>query len=186
MKHPEALLMPVLMLLDHFLTVWGSIQREKKHAEHFKITHYELNPVWQKSIAQKKWFNLPHTLITIGVSMYIIWMANYIDVPDEIIEGMLGALIGCFGMIVGRHVSNLLIFRYYIQNPDGISGQVAMSHPLLLATSSYQYITVLLPIGLIAICSGSSFAYGGVAGISLSLFSHFIWWIKAKRRVARA
>jgi hypothetical protein len=185
MKHPEAFLVPILMFLDYFLTVLGAVQKAKKHGEHFKTQHYELNPIWQKAIAQKKWFNPRHAFSTVFVSAYVIWLTNDIDTSDELSEGILGFLIVTFAVVVGRHASNLLIFRYSIQNPEGISGQVRMSHPTVLAMSSYPYLTVLLPTILIAVCSGSTFAYGGVAGICLLLFWHFIWWSKAKKKVAR-
>ena len=173
------------MFLDYFLTILGAVQREKKYSEHSKIQHYELNPLWQKAIAQKKWFNIRHTLITVVLSAYLIWFANYADVPDGLIDGLLGCLIVCFAVLVGRHISNLLIFRYSWQNPDALSGQVKMSHPMLLAVSSYQLTTVLLPVVLIAACTSSPFAYGGVAGVCLLLVSHGIWRFKFKRQMAR-
>jgi len=137
--------------------------------------------LWQKSIAKKNWFNLRHTLITILLSVYLVWLTNYVDASEEVTNALLGCLIVCFAMIVGRHISNLLIFRYFNRHPEAISGQVTMSHPLVLAISTYHYMTVLLPVALIALCSGSAFAYGGVAGIGLSLFSHTIWRLRAKK-----
>lgn len=186
MNHPEVCLVPVLMFLDYFLTVLGAIQREKKYSEHFKSQHYELNPLWQKAIAKKKWFNIRHTLITVAFSSYLVWFAKYADVPDEFIDGLLGCVIVCFAVLVGRHISNLLIFRYSRRNPDAISGQVRMSHPMMLAVSSYQLSTVLLPVALIAACTGSPFALGGVAGVCLLLVSHGIWRLKFKRQKVKA
>jgi len=183
MSHPEVLLVPVLMFLDYFLTVLGSVLRSKKFGEHYKVTHYELNPVWQKAIAEKKWFNLRHIFLTLFISTVLIGLTNYAGIPDELVEGLLGCFIVFFAMLVGRHLSNLLIIRYRRQNPDAISGQIVISQPMALAISAYQFITVLPSVVLIAVLSGAPFAYGGVAGICLLLFSHLIWGIKSKKQI---
>ena len=49
MHHPELLLLPILMFADYFLTVLGAIHAEKKHSQHIRSEHYELNPAWQKA-----------------------------------------------------------------------------------------------------------------------------------------
>ena len=36
MKHPEIALLPILMFSDYFLTVLGTIQKDKKYSNHFK------------------------------------------------------------------------------------------------------------------------------------------------------
>ncbi|HCE45746.1 MAG TPA: hypothetical protein DET40_19560 [Lentisphaeria bacterium] len=55
MKHQEVLLLPMPMFSDYFLTLLGAVMKDKKYCEHLKTQHYELNPVWQVNIAQKKY-----------------------------------------------------------------------------------------------------------------------------------
>jgi hypothetical protein len=62
MRHPEVFLVPVLLLLDYFLTVGGSKLAARKYSQHFKFEHYEMNPLWQKTISQGKWLNPKHLL----------------------------------------------------------------------------------------------------------------------------
>ncbi len=76
MRHPEALLLPIMMLADYFLTVAGAILREKGYSLHFRDPHYELNPVWQKHIAEKKWLNPRHALLTIALSAMLILLTE--------------------------------------------------------------------------------------------------------------
>ena len=182
MKHPEILLLPLLMFADYFLTVLGSIEREKRHALHFKIEDYELNPLWQKAIRERKWFNLRHTLIVIAATSVLMWAPESGNMPEEFAQVMLGALLVLLSMIVGKHISNILTFRYLVKRPDRASGQVTMSHQLVLRISMYQTLIVLLPILLIAILSRSDYAVGGVFGVTLFICVHLGWIRKANRR----
>src|SRR5207302_3204738 len=92
-KHPEVLLLPVLMFVDYFMTVLGAVQRDKKYSHHFKVRHYELNPIWQTAIAQRKWFNVRHAVMVLVVSAILIGGLELGDVPDGFARAALGALI---------------------------------------------------------------------------------------------
>ena len=48
MRHSEVFLVPLLMLLDYFLTVGGSKLAARKYSQHFKFEHYEMNPFGRK------------------------------------------------------------------------------------------------------------------------------------------
>src|SRR5262245_6019846 len=60
MLHPEVLLVPVLMVLDYYLTLYGAHLAEQSYRRHFKTEHYELNPIWQRAVARRRWINLWH------------------------------------------------------------------------------------------------------------------------------
>jgi len=111
MNYPEIFLLPVLMFADYFLTVAGNIQRDKKYSEHFKVEHYELNPIWQKSIAEKKWFNVRHILLTISVTAILAGLLEFGDLPDGLVQVISGAWVVLFSIVIGRHLSNILIFE---------------------------------------------------------------------------
>jgi hypothetical protein len=185
MKHPEALLIPVLMLLDYFLTLAGSIQQEKVYGKHFRVQHYEMNPLWQKTIAKKKWFNLRHLVLTAFVSAYVVWLTNGVNAEEEASVGLLGCLIGVFSLLVGRHISNLLIFGYLIQRPNAVVGHIEMSHQLVLAISTFQTIGIFIILIPVAYFSRAAFAYGAAAGVLIMIFAHAIWIIHAKRKEAK-
>ena len=184
MKYPEILLLPPMMFADYFLTVLGAVESEKTYARHFAREHYELNPLWQKSIRQKRWFNPRHIILVIAANSALIWLLEFGESPDGIVQALLGALLVVFGTVIGRHVSNLLLFRYLAKHPDQISGRVTMSHPLVVSTAMYQTIVVLVPTVLIAIFSRSAFALGGVIGIALLLCIQLVWRPSAKRPIA--
>jgi hypothetical protein len=74
------------MLSDYILTVAGARSRRKAYASHFKTTGdgsmgasitwaaptYELNPLWQETIAKLRWFNGRHFMLTVVVSAIVI------------------------------------------------------------------------------------------------------------------
>jgi hypothetical protein len=185
MKHPEFFIIPVLMFADYFLTLAGAVLKDKKYADHFKAEHYEMNPVWQKEVEQKKWFNPRHIMLTILISSLLILLVEYGEVDESFTQGMLGCLASIYGMVIGRHLSNLLIFSYINRKPDEIHGEVTMAHTLLLMLSLYQYIVVLVPVLLIAIFSPSPFVTGVLVGVILLQVLHFKWiWMYQKQMKA--
>lgn len=181
MKHPELLLVPLFMLADYFLTIAGAVLKERKYGEHFKVEHYELNPVWQKQVAQMKWFNPRHLLITAMVALLLILVAESGFLPGWFVECFLGCLLVLFGAVIGRHISNIMTFIYMARKPDGISGQVTMSHGLLLALSLHQSVIVFLPVGLIALFAPGPFTVGAVFGGVLHVLIHLVWLSKYRR-----
>ena len=67
MNYPELLLLPLLMMTDYLLTLVAASIKEKKYADHFKVQHYELNPIWQKDVSHKKWVNPRHIFLVVDL-----------------------------------------------------------------------------------------------------------------------
>jgi hypothetical protein len=183
MKHPEIILLPILMISDYLLTVLGAIQRERKYNDHFKTQHYELNPMWQKSITQKRWFNPRHILLTALVCGALVCVLEFGHTPEPFAEAVLGCFFVAFGMILGAHFSNILMFRRMARRPREISGQVIMAHSLSLSISAYHYLMVAIPVAIMAIFSPTPFVLGGLAGVGL-IFVYHISWIQQYRKKA--
>jgi hypothetical protein len=175
MKYPEAFLLPIMMFLDYFLTVLGAVWREKKYTQYFKIQHYELNPMWQRQIAGKQWFNLRHIALTSVLSGALICLLEFGHVPHGFAGGLLGSVLVLYGMILGRHLSNLLVFSYLVKNPDEISGEMIMSQRFVLFLSLYQSLMVMVPMALIAVFSQSDFVWGGIVGILIFQIIQLRW-----------
>ena len=182
MKHPELLLVPTFMLTDYFLTLAGAIQMEKKYGDHFKTEHYELNPLWQKNVAHKKWFNPKHLLLTTFVTLILLFMTEYVEMSENFVKGALGCLIVFLGMVIGRHFCNLMIFSYMINRPDEISGCVTMTHDLVLRISLYQYSVVIVPLSLIAFFSPNPFVIGAMLAGVLMIMTHIEWISKRRKK----
>lgn len=170
------------MFADYFLTVVGAILKEKKYDLHFKTKYYELNPVWQKHIEQKKWFNPKHILLTLAISSILIFLTEIGSLPEPFPQVFLGVILSVFAMLIGRHLSNLMIFVYIGRRPDEISGQVTMSHPLILWLSLFQYLVGIIPLVLILVFTRSSFVLGAVIGSVLLILTHLRWLRKYRKK----
>lgn len=181
MSRPEFALIPILMFSDYFLTVAGAVLKERAYDRHFEIDSYELNPTWQTDIARKRWFNLRHALLTVLVTvlLFLIVESNYL--PDPFLDAFFGCLCIVFGIIIGRHLSNLLIFVTIAHRAQDISGSVEMSQELTLWISTYQYIVVALPMLLVGIFSPTPFVGGGLVGVMLIFMMH-LGWIRQLRK----
>lgn len=182
MRHPEVLLIPVLMFTDYFLTVLGAIRREGKYSRHYRIEDYELNPVWQKSIAAKRWFNPRHILTTLLLSAFMAAFTQISSSGDPFIRAMLGCIFGVYGMVIGRHFANLLMFARFDRSGDAVSGQITMSHSFVLALSLCQSLGVLVPVALIAAIGRDAYAVGATIGIVLFIGLHLRWLRRARKR----
>src|SRR4051794_17180818 len=144
MKHPEFLLLPAAMIADYLLTIACARLREGGYAEHFKTAHYELNPIWQKTVAKKRWFNARHLVLTFVLSSLLIVCVEELPPDMPLVRFLMGAMIGAQGTVIGRHLSNLATFLYVRRNPESLAGSVTLRHELALWLSVFQLASLLL------------------------------------------
>lgn len=182
MKHPEIILAPILMFADYFLTVLGAVWREGTHSRYFKTRHYELNPAWQREIAGKRWFNPRHIVLTLLLCGILAGLIEFGDLPEALVQAVLGFVFIVFGTIIGRHLSNLLTFRRLGRGAGEISGYVTMSHALTLSISMYQYLVAVIPLGIIAAFNPTPFVLGGLGGAVLVMLVHLAWLRRHKKQ----
>jgi hypothetical protein len=179
------LLVPVLMLADYYLTLAGAVLQKRRHAEHFEQQSYELNPVWQRSVAQRRWFNPRHLFLVVLVTCLVVFLLESGDVPDDAAQCLIAGLFVAQGMVVGRHLSNLLVFRRMDRYPDEVTGRVTMSHSLTLAVSTFQYLVVVVPVAVLAALDPTPTTFGGVAGAIAVLLAHGFWIWRHRRALRR-
>jgi hypothetical protein len=86
-----------------------------------------------------------------------------------------------FGMIVGRHLSNILIFRRFARRPEEVSGQVVMAHSLVLSISTFHYLVVAVPVAMIAVFCPTPFTIGGAVAAVSVFYVHYVWILRHKR-----
>ena len=175
MRHPEVFLIPLLLLLDYVLTVGGSKMAARKYSQHFKFEHYEMNPIWQKTIAKGKWLNPKHLLMVLLASLFCFMWADGWRETSAINEGVLGALLTLYSTVLAAHVGNLLTFWRMIRNPDEVSGEITLSHKYLLSMSRNRSLLALFPIGMAAWLAPSPFLYGGVGALLMFNVIQAIW-----------
>jgi hypothetical protein len=175
MLFPEALMLPVLALADYGLTVAGAAARERGYADHFKLEQYELNPRWQKDIAQLRWLNPRHLLTTVFISGAIVGILEIGVLPRPLGAVLLGALLATFGGIIGRHVNNLLLFHHLAQRKGDVTGAVTMTHAFALSSSLYQTVMIFVPIALLAAVTQDPWLFGAMIGFGSLALVHILW-----------
>lgn len=185
MIHPELLLVPVLMISDYLLTVAGARLRAAVYGNHFKTQHYELNPLWQQTIARLRWFSPRHLVITVFLTAFLFVLWERIVPDDPLLPYLIGFFVGAYGTINGRHLGNLATFAYVNLRPAEIGGDVTMSHGLALWLSTFQLFAVLLPLALLSAYSPQPAVLGGLAGVGTLILIHLVW-IARHHRSSRA
>jgi hypothetical protein len=167
------------MLTDYWFTVAGARMRDSGYATHFKTPTYELNPVWQKTIAAKRWFNARHLALTVIVGIACVLLSV---IPNQRISDVFfGFALAVFGLLNGRHLSNLALFTYVRRRPRTLSGTVTMSHELVLWLSLFQLAPVMMMLILIWIIAPIPQVAGAFAGVAALSLVHLMW-IRRYRR----
>ncbi|MHC4461098.1 MAG: hypothetical protein ACYS6W_04230 [Planctomycetota bacterium] len=186
MKHPIALIIPVLVLCDYYLTIVGSILCRRGYGKHIKAEQYELNPRWQSSINKRKWFNARYIILVALITLLAVFIC---EVGDALITGLgdffVALLMVLFSALIGRHLSNILIFRYVIKHPEGISGETLLSQKMLLKMSQYNVLLALCPFIVVALCVRIPFILGSLSGLLLFWAIHWIWLRRHKRQLEK-
>ena len=182
MKHPEVILIPLMMFADYMLTVLGARQREKGYGQHFKLPSYELNPVWQKAIAQQRWFNPRHIVLTLFFSAVLIYLAEFGGMPELYQQILLGAILTLYGYILARHLSNLLIFRRVRRLPHELSGKITMTQSFATALSFHQCLHLTIPLVILAYFSRQGYVIGGAVGAVVLMLISLVWLQRAEAK----
>lgn len=180
LDHPEILIVPLMMTADYFLTVLSQVKRGR-YGEHFIMRHFELNPVWQKDIGMKKWVNPRHLLITVLITALLIMVTELIVLPTNAFDFAFGAVITTYGIVLGRHIGNLLTFEFVERNPGAVQGAVTLSHRMVLSTSIFQNVAVALPLTLVAIFCPTPFTVGALVGVGALVIVNIVWLIQHGR-----
>jgi hypothetical protein len=141
---------------------------------------YELNPLWRKSVDQLRWFNARHIALVALVTVLLILADQAVLLPYGTYELALGMLFGAFGSMCGRHLANLMIFRYLNWHPNEISGQVRLSMKLTLKMSQFTYIGLIPLFVIVMAVAPNGYTVGVLLGLLVVVFAHFVWARKTK------
>ncbi len=150
------------------------------YRQHFKIPHYELNPVWRQSVAQLRWFNARHLVVVCLVTSLLILLDRAANVPAGYFEFLVGTLLGAFGSVCGRHLSNLLLFWYLNRHPAEISGEVALTLRLTLRMSLFTYLGIAPLLAVMATLVPEPHVMGVFLGVLTIAFTHVVWGLRTK------
>jgi hypothetical protein len=171
------------MLCDYYLTLIGRILHEKGYGKHVLVEQYELNPLWQSSVNKVKWFNIRHLGLVVLTTLLIILISQVsTEATAWYLEFFISGLLVLLAAVVGRHISNILMFYYIIRNPDGLSGQIRFSHKAVVKFSQYQVLVAICPFVAVLLFTWEPYAIGGLCGLLLFFVLHARWLRKYDKR----
>ncbi len=169
------------MFSDYYLTIWGIKLRNKGYSNYYEIENYELNPIWQKDIQDQKMFNIRQLTMTTAAFCFFIYVFEFNDLNSNLKEGLIGLLLAHYGMLTGRHFSNLLIYYYIKKHPEDLCGKIKQSHEFSLHNSLYQYFVAIIPLVIIAAVNPTPLLIGCAVGALFSIITHKLWIRKYRK-----
>ena len=180
MKYIELFGIPFLMLSDYYLTVLGRVYWKAKWGKHFITETYELNPIWRKDIENIKWINYKHLIIVTIFTAYIYLLMK--SDHTESYEYLFGFFYTTLGLVNGRHLNNIFLFRYIIRHPNEISGKINLTHMLVLKISQFHIIITAFTILILTILIPNPFLIGGLFSCINLYFVHIFWIVKHRKK----
>ena len=180
----EILAIPILMILDYYLTIYGDKLRLEGYSSHFEIDSYELNPLWVKDVAKHKLFNFKHLSLVFVAALFVYYL-NRTELDSALYKILYGALLTNFVLVNSRHISNILLFRCLRNNRGHIKGQVKLSERYVYAQSAIQYFGCAIIIAPLALISGSLYIYGALIGCLLLTVAQMAWYRKKREKKIR-
>src|SRR5262245_6019847 len=112
------------------------------------------------------WPGVGGSICGILVGGALVFLAEVPAPENELLSPLLGLVLTFNGLVLGRHLSNILTFRHLARRPDEVVGEVRLSHSCVISLSIYRLLTVGLPIIFVAIFSQSGLVYGSVAAVT--------------------
>ena len=164
------ILIVALFLGDHYMTVLAAKIHKTYLAQY--ITYQaglEMNPNFEKEVANFQWFTRKHFTIILGfiISLSIIRLLGVI----EIFEFFIGAYLLLWLYVDLRHIINILYLQD-IRKPNSLIGKIETSYWLSQRQVEFMYMSQAILFGVVALASMRPFFWGGALGLLFQGFRH--------------
>lgn len=181
MNHPERLALLPLFLASFGLSVLGQTMADKVYRKHFS-TSFEANAYLRTAVNQRNWLN-PRLILGLVLLLIITLLADQmpqVGEPDLIMDLLFTAMFTYFAVIIGRHLSSLLIFNHVNRNPSELSGVIQMTTRLQMHFALFQHVAVIPVVVLLTIYSPNRYTVGALLGVSLLMGANLFWAFQAR------
>lgn len=178
------LVIPVLAILDYQLTLSGAALVERRYRQHFRVPQYELNPVMQPVIRARKRVSGRHLALVALITGLVYVEGLLMGFESSLFTFLLAFVFGAYASVTGRHLANLLTFRFLEKHPDELSGTVEMSQAYITRLTQYMYLSTILPLLVAAFLSPTPAVVGVAAGVLALYAGHGLWYRRARRQEA--
>ncbi len=165
------ILQSLLFLGDHYMTVVSAKLLKSYVGQHHVFQNgVELNPMFEKEVANFQWFTQKHLLALIGgiVALSTIRLLGLV----AIFEFLIGAILLQWLEIDLLHIQNILYFRDIIRKPNSLTGTVESSYWLSQRQTAFRKISHAVFISVAALATMRLFFWGGVVVLIVQGFRH--------------
>jgi hypothetical protein len=165
----------VLHSSDFYLTLWGA---KLYHTGANRVLSfagsYELNPLYQTVIDQRKWFPkrfiFPLFLMVLGLYTWT-WLVGSLAGQTTILEWMPPLVFGSLFFVrvglIGIHLQNIWLFRRILQPNSPITGSIRYDRRSTYFMAASRLASWAVLLGLAALFSPSPWTWGGCLGCAL-------------------
>ena len=178
------LVIPVLAILDYQLTLAGAALVERRYRKHFRIPQYELNPLMQTAIRTRKRVSWRHLALVAVITGGVYAEGLLMGFDSPVFTFLLAFVLGAYATITGRHLANLLTFRFLEKHPEDLSGTVEMSQAYITRLSQYMFLSAIFPLLVAAFFSPTPAVFGVAAGALALYVGHGLWYRRARKQEA--
>jgi len=175
------IILPLFMLADYYLTILGE-RCSKEYREHHVLKEYEVNPFWQSEVRKQKWFNPKHLILVLVFTALFYLLFQILEEDYRLVQFLMGMITAPYITVLGRHLSNLMLFLYVRKNPTLLEGRIIIPNRYVLASSRIMVVPNILTYIVIYAFTQSVFVLGGVVGSIILFFVHYIWALKARKK----
>lgn len=181
MEHYVIFLLPLLMIADYYLTLFGASMYKKAYGNYLVVENFEINPIWQESVNKPEKFDFRYPLMSIVFTALFIAIDTYDVINDNIFQGILGYYIVLYSVINAGHLDRIFLFKYAYTHPGLLKGKVFISYEMSVKMSQYRLVFLFIPLSIIAFYTKSYFAWGGALSVIGAYLTHS-GWIKWHRQ----
>jgi hypothetical protein len=178
------LVIPVLAILDYQLTLAGAALVERRYRQHFRVPSYELNPLMQSVIRARKRVSWRHLALVAFITGLVYVEGLLMGFESSLFTFLLAFVFGAYASVTGRHLANLLTFRFLEKHPEDLSGTVEMSQAYITRLSQYMYLSTICPLIVAAFFSPTPAVFGVAAGVLALYLGHGLWYRRARKQEA--
>ena len=178
------LVIPVLAILDYQLTLAGAALIERRYRQHFRIPQYELNPVMQPVVRARKRVSWLHLALVAFLTGFVYIEGLLMGFDSSLFTFLLAFVFGAYAIVTGRHLANLLTFRFLEKHPEDLSGTVEMSQAYITRLTQYMHLSTIFPLLAAAFFSPTPAVFGVAAGALALYAGHGLWYRRARKQEA--
>ncbi len=166
MQHPEILIVPAIIGLNMYLSMYSARLHRGVYAEHVTYEDEALNARFKQQASVTSLVTWRRVLGLLAIVAVLYYTAE-IEQNEHSLEGLFGLIFCMYAVQIGRNLFNIFLFRYLNSHPDALQGKVVYSTAATRFIGAIELIRLAPLILIVAYWCPWHFSYGLVGGYLL-------------------